>query len=286
MIVVVILGIALILFGGYLIVANATNGEDGSAQLPGISFDIPASLLVLFAGIVLFAWPFSPWWPDGDDAADSTIAAPATTAVALTAAPDTAAATTTAAPTTTIDATTTTAEATTTTTTTTLPPLPAFVTTDCIPYNGDALEVEIFSDRGWRLIAGNSALLLYDTEAEAQRGLAIAQNHTELCFIGRSNTQADRIRYVHEFWNGDSGANVPIPGSEDCLPYDPAALSIEDLGSNVWRLRSASTAMAVYDGEDDATKALALAGAHSQQCFMGRSTSRTDRDTYIREYWK
>lgn len=63
MVAVLILGGALITLGVYLILANSLNGA-GSVQIPGFSLNVPSSLLVLFLGVVLFAWPFTNWWPD------------------------------------------------------------------------------------------------------------------------------------------------------------------------------------------------------------------------------
>lgn len=163
---------------------------------------------------------------------------------------------------------------------------PPSVLTDCIGYDPSGLTIEDLGDNGWRLNDGGSALLLYDDRADAEFGLAIASNHTELCFIGRGNTQADRDRYVHEFYNGDSGLGVPAPGPADCIAYDRTSLTIEDLGSNVWRLVAAGAPMASFDGEADAQAGLALADAYGEQCFIGRDNSRTERIRYIREFWR
>jgi hypothetical protein len=195
--------------------------------------------------------------------------------------------TTTAATTTTTSTTTTTTIPPTTTTTippttTTMAPLPGFVLTDCIAYDVATLVVEDLGDDGWRLDAGASALLLYDTEKDALRGLAVAQNHTELCFIGRGA----QPYFVHEFWHGDSGEDVDIPRPEDCLRYDPTNLTLTDLGDGSWRLVDGDHWMAIYRSESDALAGLTVAEARSQYCFIGRDNSRPDRDRYIREYWK
>ncbi len=125
--------------------------------------------------------------------------------------------------------------------------------------------------------------MLYDNETDALRGLAIAGNHTELCFIGRGNTRTDRWTYLHEFWHGVSGITVPIPGPEDCLGYDPATLEIEDLGAAGWRLDAGFTVL--FDNETDALRGLTLAEVFSDLCYIGRDNTRADPLRYLREYW-
>ncbi len=163
--------------------------------------------------------------------------------------------------------------------------LSSFVTNDCIGYDPATLEIQDLGTTGWRLNAGASALLLYDNETDALRGLAIAGNRTELCFIGRDNTRTDRFRYIREFWHGVSGVTVPIPGPEDCIGYDPATLEIQDLGAAGWRLDAGSSALLLYDNETDALRGLELAEAFNDLCFIGRDNTRPDRLSYIREYW-
>ncbi|GMQ84741.1 MAG: hypothetical protein BMS9Abin07_0305 [Acidimicrobiia bacterium] len=197
--------------------------------------------------------------------------------------------TTTAAPTTTAAAPTSTTAAPTATTAAPSPgevSLPAFVTNDCIGYDPMALEIEDLGALGWRLNAGSSQLLLYNDEADALRGLAVAGNYTELCFIGRGNTRPDRMEYIREFWNGDSGIAVPIPGPENCLDYDPAALFVEDMGALGWRLSAGSVPLVGYDNEADALRGQALAANYTQRCLIGIGNLRADRFRYLHEYWK
>jgi hypothetical protein len=87
-----------------------------------------------------------------------------------------------------------------------------------------------------------------------------------------------------------SGTSVKIPAGaipdEDCIPYDPGNLGIEDLGDLGWRLNSRSIAMVLVDNADDASKLRELASYYSQQCFIGRDNNRADRYRYIVDYWK
>ena len=71
----------------------------------------------------------------------------------------------------------------------------------------------------------------------------------------------------------------------DCIPYDPAALAIEDLGADGWRLNSGTSAMVLTDNHQDAERALALAQLNTQLCFFGRDNSRPDRSRYIATFW-
>ena len=121
---VLILGGVLIALGVYLILANSLN-ELGSVKILGFSINVPTSFLVLLLGVVLFAWPFTDWWPDEVvDIPTTTVAsatelsttAPGATGPAASTAVTAATAEPTNPPTTTIA---TIADATTTTTTTT-----------------------------------------------------------------------------------------------------------------------------------------------------------------------
>ena len=78
---------------------------------------------------------------------------------------------------------------------------------------------------------------------------------------------------------------LPADVASDCIPYDPATLSIEDLGADGWRLNSSTSAMLLTDNQADAEKALALARLHTQQCYIGRDNQRSDRSRYITTFW-
>jgi hypothetical protein len=168
--------------------------------------------------------------------------------------------------------------------------LEASVLTDCIPYDPASLSIEDLGDLGWRLVSSTSAMLLADDLDDAQKALALAQLHSQRCFIGRDNDRPDRFRYIVTFWTGESGSIVAIPDGailgEDCISYDASNLSIEDLGDLGWRLNSGSIAMVLVDNQSDATKVMTLASHYGEQCFIGRDNSREDRLAYIEDYWK
>ncbi|HEX2029221.1 MAG TPA: PT domain-containing protein [Nitriliruptorales bacterium] len=61
MLAVQVLGILLVAAGLFLMVRNLLG--PGQIVLPGVSLNVPSSLLVLVVGVAVFLFPFSPWWP-------------------------------------------------------------------------------------------------------------------------------------------------------------------------------------------------------------------------------
>lgn len=81
-----------------------------------------------------------------------------------------------------------------------------------------------------------------------------------------------------------SGRRAP----EDCIPYDGSRLSIIDEGERGWLLSDdgGNHRMAMFDNEPDAALGLEVARQHNQMCFIGRNNRRSNRKTYIVQYWK
>jgi hypothetical protein len=82
----------------------------------------------------------------------------------------------------------------------------------------------------------------------------------------------------------------PRPGGggssrQDCLPYNPNNLRIENEGASGWLLTDGSSRMLVLDNRSDAVRALALAKRHTAHCFIGRNNRRPNRKDFIVEYW-
>ncbi len=163
-------------------------------------------------------------------------------------------------------------------------PRPAVSNEDCIPYDPDTLRVVDNGDSGWLLQASNSRMMLLDTEADAQRMLAVAQAHTARCFVGRGNTSADRTRYITSYFVGGSGPSAFR--SEDCIGYDNSNLELADLGDNVFRVQSGSSALDLALGTVDAHDLLIVWEAFSRVCYVGRSNGREDRSSYIYTYFR
>ena len=63
MIAVEVVGVILIVLGVWLLAARAA-GSDSDVQLPGVTIKAPASVLVLVLGVLVFLFPYSPWWPE------------------------------------------------------------------------------------------------------------------------------------------------------------------------------------------------------------------------------
>lgn len=53
----------------------------------------------------------------------------------------------------------------------------------------------------WRLVRSDNAVfkVLADRE-DAEAGLAVARQHTQLCSIGKGNTKPNRKDYIMEYW--------------------------------------------------------------------------------------
>ena len=71
---------------------------------------------------------------------------------------------------------------------------------DCIPYSVAGLQIVDLGMTGWRLTDGFSAMLILDNQADAQAALAMANRHSNQCFIGRNNHRPNRSTYIIEYW--------------------------------------------------------------------------------------
>jgi hypothetical protein len=163
---------------------------------------------------------------------------------------------------------------------------PSVAREDCLSYNPESLRIDDAGERGWYLLGDKGRqMLLLDDKDDAYAALALAQRHKEHCFIGRDNTRPNRLEYIVDYWQGDSGKETTIR-NEDCLPYYTDALRIVDEGKTGWLLTDGRSRMLVLDDEQDAWATLALAKKHTYHCFIGRGNDRPDPAAYIVEYWK
>jgi PKD repeat protein len=71
----------------------------------------------------------------------------------------------------------------------------------------------------------------------------------------------------------------------DCIPYSPSGLKLVNLGISGWQLVDGSTAMEIFENSSDAQAAWQVAQHYSQQCFIGRENTRSNRMQYIVDYW-
>ncbi len=85
---------------------------------------------------------------------------------------------------------------------------------DCLSYNPSALSVQQVRDY-WIVTDGSSSMVALATQDDANKALAVAQQHTSHCFVGRDNNRSNRRDYIVEYWTGDSGLS-PASFQEDC----------------------------------------------------------------------
>jgi hypothetical protein len=71
---------------------------------------------------------------------------------------------------------------------------------DCVSYNPATVGVFDRGAMGWRLEDGSHAMVLFDNQADANRGLMVARAFSNLCFIGRNNTRPNRADYIVQYW--------------------------------------------------------------------------------------
>lgn len=74
--------------------------------------------------------------------------------------------------------------------------------TTCVPYDAATLKItEIEWNGTWMLQRDDGAIFkVFADREDAEAGLAVAKQHTELCYIGKSNTRPDRGKYIMEYW--------------------------------------------------------------------------------------
>jgi len=71
---------------------------------------------------------------------------------------------------------------------------------DCLGYNPATVNVFDRGALGWRLEDGSHYMLLFDNQADANRGLIVARANSSLCFIGRNNSRPNRRDYIVQYW--------------------------------------------------------------------------------------
>jgi hypothetical protein len=72
---------------------------------------------------------------------------------------------------------------------------------DCNPYDSAALRIVDEGASGWLLTDGASRMVILDNEADAQKALRLARQHTRQCFIGRGNQRPHRRQYIVTYWS-------------------------------------------------------------------------------------
>jgi hypothetical protein len=88
--------------------------------------------------------------------------------------------------------------------------------------------------------------------------------------------------------NGGSGSSSSWPTPEDCISYNPAALTMA-YDAGYYTVKEGSKVVLRVPGQQGDTtgdKALALAKRYKKHCFLGRDNTREERNSYIFDYWR
>ncbi len=91
---------------------------------------------------------------------------------------------------------------------------------DCIAYDRNNLAVENLGANGWRLNSGNSALVLFDNQGDAQQGFDLFRNYDRLCFIGRGTDYITTYLYA-DMIMFDPGVLVTVVPFVPVQPMQP-----------------------------------------------------------------
>ena len=70
----------------------------------------------------------------------------------------------------------------------------------CVPYDPARLVLTLETNGTWRISRHDGAIFRgFANREDADAGLALARQHTQWCYIGKSNTLPDRERYIMEY---------------------------------------------------------------------------------------
>jgi len=150
--------------------------------------------------------------------------------------------------------------------------VPPWIPEDRIPFNRANLAVAQFGGR-WKVVEGNHWMI--DTGAsksEAERIVEIIKHYKlgSMCFVGRP-TCGDVTPMM--YWLTDSG--VAPSGSlagEDCIAFDPAHLTVIEVGGR-WKVAEGAHWLLDFGaGHGNAVAALHFIRKYgfSEMCFVGR----------------
>ncbi|MFV2020480.1 hypothetical protein [Micromonospora sp. LOL_023] len=156
---------------------------------------------------------------------------------------------------------------------------------DCVGYDPANLSVTQQSD-AWLMRDGSHAIKLFATSLDAQDGVKVARNWTQLCYIGRGNERADRHRYIVTYFQSPSGLPLGLAPQYDCTAYDPAALTVNGPAADGWSLRAGQTSLLVLDDAADAERARLVAVGNTRLCLIGRDNDKPDPARHQLKYWR
>jgi hypothetical protein len=75
-------------------------------------------------------------------------------------------------------------------------PSPSIASPDCVAHNPANLTVANLGALGWRVEAGNQAIALFDTKADAEKAVLVMKHYNRNCYVGRGYDGADRLKYI------------------------------------------------------------------------------------------
>lgn len=164
---------------------------------------------------------------------------------------------------------------------------------DCLAYAASGVAIQedtSFTPPAWNITAPYGAfgfvyIGLGDTLTDANNLLALFQRYQQFCFIGRSNSRANRQQYLVTYFTGSSGQQTTI-APEDCVAYSAGALQVVSQGPNGFAVMSGATRLAMLDTQLEANLAMAVASRYSSECYIGRGNTRPNPYEFIMEYWK
>jgi hypothetical protein len=155
---------------------------------------------------------------------------------------------------------------------------------DCLPHNPATVSIRHDTTQNiWQVVDGSHYLLAFDSEANAEKGLALAQRYRTECFIGRSNTRTNRYQYIFEYWKDPSGLTATVP-NPDCIPYNPGNLTVENLGATGWRIDDGPSWLVLFDTQQDANNGLLVMRMSTHICYIGRDNSGPNRYQQMTTY--
>ncbi|MDX1639902.1 MAG: hypothetical protein R3281_18220 [Balneolaceae bacterium] len=171
-------------------------------------------------------------------------------------------------------------------------------TAEILTFQADSHEIREGESATLRWKTSEATEILLNGEPVAPEGNRVVRPAStttyQLAVRGASNSRLEKLIVVNvmpatgeqEEPDGDETGPEPTLANEDCLPYNPQNLRIEDEGARGWLLTDGDSRMLMLASEQDARKALAMTRQHTSHCFIGRDNQRTNRRDYIMQYWK
>lgn len=164
------------------------------------------------------------------------------------------------------------------------PPLFSESYEDCIGYDPRSLFITRESGSRWQLRSERHVLAVAENTKDASTLLAVAQQHTRQCFIGRNNALTDREKYLVRYWAGGPGVSAALLNTR-CDNYNPQSVYVRQLSSVKFELKAVPDCiLATVSNLRDAGRAMDLARRHSVHCFVGRELLHSSRGP-VTEYW-